>query len=161
MFQQSWDDLVSAANRAEAKARIHGSHHLDQQCPRGKRPLKMCLNPHEQPAQPKASAPQTRAHSPPADQSEASGRAQRERKRTLRGKGHREASPATSQDVSEPNDSRTDASGTNATQAEEAQKEAPKRKRQNGPNKRDVHEVTCYNCNKKGHYAKHCTEPKD
>lgn len=40
------DDLVSAANRAEAKARIHSNHHLDQRCPKGKRPLKMSINSH-------------------------------------------------------------------------------------------------------------------
>ncbi len=76
-------------------------------------------------------------------------------------RGNREASPAKSQeDVSE-----TDASEADASQAEEAQQEAqqeaPKRRRRNGPSKRDASEITCYNCNKKGHYAKYCTESKD
>lgn len=55
------DDLVSAANRAEAKARIHSNHHLDQRCPKGKRPLKMSL-----------------ANPPQSDQSEATEKARKD-----------------------------------------------------------------------------------
>ncbi len=40
----SWDNLIRAANKAEARAKIQGSTHLDQQCPKGKRPLKMSFN---------------------------------------------------------------------------------------------------------------------
>ncbi len=72
-------------------------------------------------------------------------------------RGYREASPAKSkEDVSE-----TNASEANATQAGEIQKEAKQKRRRNGPNKRDTSEITCYNCNKKSHYAKYYTEPKD
>ena len=39
-----WDDLISAANKAEARAKIQESTYLDQQCPKGKKPLKMSLN---------------------------------------------------------------------------------------------------------------------
>ncbi len=39
-----WDDQIKIANKAEARARIQGSTHLDQQCPKGKRPLKMSPN---------------------------------------------------------------------------------------------------------------------
>ncbi len=39
-----WDDLIRAANKAEARAKIQGSTHLDQRCSRGKRLLKMSLN---------------------------------------------------------------------------------------------------------------------
>ncbi len=39
-----WDDLIRAANKAEARAKIQGSTHLDQRCPKGKRPLKISLN---------------------------------------------------------------------------------------------------------------------
>ncbi len=77
---------------------------------------------------------------------------------------HREASPAKSQeDASETDASEADASQAGEAQEaqQESQQEAPKRRRQNGPSRRDASEVTCYNCNKKGHYAKYCTKPKD
>ncbi len=41
--QLPWDKLVKAANRAEAKARIHNNQHLDQRYPKGKRSLKLTL----------------------------------------------------------------------------------------------------------------------
>ncbi len=108
-----WDDLIRAANKAEARAKIQGSTHLDQRCPKGRRPLKMSLNARDN----QATAPQTRPHSPPAGQSKAPGGARRERKRMRQGRrGDREASPAKSQeDVSE-----TDASKADASQAGEA-----------------------------------------
>ncbi len=39
-----WDDLIRAANKAEAKIKIPRSTHLDQRYPRGKWPLKISLN---------------------------------------------------------------------------------------------------------------------
>ncbi len=78
----------------------------------------MSLNAQDNQAEkPRVTAPQIRAHSPPADQSKPSGGARREKKQTHQGRQeHREASPATSQeDVS-----KTDASETNATQDGEA-----------------------------------------
>ncbi len=39
-----WDDLIRAANMAEARAKIQGSTHLDQRCLKRKRPWKMSLN---------------------------------------------------------------------------------------------------------------------
>ncbi len=39
-----WDDLIRAANKAKTRAKIQGSTHLDQRCPKGKQPLKMNLN---------------------------------------------------------------------------------------------------------------------
>ncbi len=73
-----WDDLIRAANKVEARAKIQGSTHLDQRCSKGKQPLKISLNAQDD----QVTAPQTRAHSPPAGQSEASGGAWRERKQT-------------------------------------------------------------------------------
>ncbi len=121
----------------------------------------------DQAKKPKATAPQARAHFLPADQSKASEEARKERKQTRWGRwGHKEASHAKNQeDVSETNASEINAFEANASQAgeaqKEAQKEAPKRRRWNGPSRRDASKVICYNCNKKGHYAKYCTKPKD
>ncbi len=39
-----WDDLIRVANKAEARVKIQKSTHLDQQCPKEKRPLNMSLN---------------------------------------------------------------------------------------------------------------------
>ncbi len=157
-----WDDLIRAANKAEARAKIQGSTHLDQRCPKERQPLKMSLNAQDKQAEPKATASQIRAHSLTAGQSGVFGGARRERKQTCRERrGHREASPAKSQKDA----SKTDASEADASQAGEAQQEAqqetPKRKCRNGPSRRDASAVTCYNYNKKGHYAKYCTAPKD
>ncbi len=78
-----WDNLIKAANKAEARAKIQGSIHLDQQCLKGKQLLKMSLNVQDNQAEnPKAIALQARAHSLLAGQSKASGGARKERKQT-------------------------------------------------------------------------------
>lgn len=38
------NNLVSTANKAKTRAKIHGNTHLDQRCPKEKRPLKISLN---------------------------------------------------------------------------------------------------------------------
>ncbi len=116
-----WDDLIRAANKVEARAKIQGSTHLDQKCPKRRQPLKMSLNARDDRATPKATAPQIRAHSPPAGQSEVSGGARRERKQTCREKqGHREASSTKSQEDA----SETDAFKADTSQVGKAQKKA-------------------------------------
>ncbi len=66
-----WDDLIRAANKSEARAKIQGSTHLDQRCPKGKRPLKMSLNTRDdQVEKTKATFPQTKASPPASDQLE-------------------------------------------------------------------------------------------
>ncbi len=159
-----WDNLIRAANKVKARAKIQRNTHLDQRCPKRKHTLKMSLNTQDNQAEkPKTTTPQARAHSPPADQSEASGWTRREKKQMCQGRrGHREASPATSQeDAFKPNASKTDAFKANVTQAGDAQKEVLKKKRRNSPIRRDISEVKCYNCNKKGYYTKYCTKLKD
>ncbi len=45
-----WDDPIRVANKAEARAKIQGSTHLDQQCLKRKRSLKISLNSRDDPA---------------------------------------------------------------------------------------------------------------
>ncbi len=45
----SWDDLIKAVNKAEARAKIQKNTHLDQRYPKRKRPLKMSLNSRDNP----------------------------------------------------------------------------------------------------------------
>ncbi len=86
----------------------------------------MSLNARDDQAKPKVTALQAKPHSPPAGQSKAPGGAWRERKQTRQGRrGHREASPAKSQeDASEIDAFENNASEADASQAGEAQKEA-------------------------------------
>lgn len=54
--------------------------------------------------------------------------------------------------------SNTLASGTNTTPAI---KKTGQNQGQNRGQNHDISEVTCYNCNKKAHYAKSCTKTKN
>lgn len=66
-----WDNQIRAANKFEARAKIHGSIYLDQLCPKGTIPLKMSLNSwHNQAKKIKAIYPQIKASLPTCDQSE-------------------------------------------------------------------------------------------
>ncbi len=147
--QLPWYDLVSAANRAEAKTHIEDYRHLDQRCPKGKRPLKRSINSRDErpgkksqpkattsgltvtPAKPAASGSQ-RLEPGPEDSEKARKEKKKKAFRKRRGKGRREGSaPAT---------------GSNAESTV-------------GKKNRDLSQVTCYTCNKKGYYSRDCTEP--
>ncbi len=77
-----WDDLVRAANKAEARARIQGSTHLDQRYPKRKRPLKKSLNSRDDQAKKlKATDLPAKADPPKSDQSEASNKIRKDQKK--------------------------------------------------------------------------------
>ncbi len=77
-----WDNLIRAANKAEARAKIQRSIHLNQWCPKGKRLLKMSLNSRDDQAKKaKATLPQAKASSPASDQSEAPEKIRKEKKK--------------------------------------------------------------------------------
>ncbi len=149
-----WDDLIRAANKAEARAKIQGSTHLDQQCHKGKRPLKMSLNARDDQAKKtKATPPLTKASPPTSDQSEVTEKAKEKARKEKQRRGHQGK-----QDRQEERDGSPAATGANATQATEGQK---KKRRDGQGSKRDISEITCCNCNKKGHYSRECTKPKN
>ncbi len=149
-----WDDLIRVANKAEARAKIQGNTHLDQQCPKGKRPLKISLNARDDQAEKTtATSPKAKASPPASDQSEVTEKAKEKARKEKKRRGHQGK-----RDRQEGQDGSPVATGANTTQATEGQKK--KRRDGQGP-KRDISEITCYNCNKKGHYSRDCTEPKN
>ncbi len=149
-----WDDLIRAANKAEARAKIQESTHLDQRCLKRKRPLKITLNAcDDQAEKTKVISPQTKASLPASNQSEITEKAKEKARKEKKRRGHQRK-----WDRREERDGSPVAMGANATQAIEGQKK--KRRDSQGP-KRDISEITCYNCNKKGHYSRNCTEPKN
>ncbi len=142
-----WDDLIRAANKAKARAKIQGSTHLDQRCPKGKRPLMMSLNSRddqpEKVQQKSGVVSQGQAPDKALDktsQAEQENKAFEKVKKDKKQKSHR-AKRDRQKDS-------TSASRTNTTPT--------KKKIQ----KRDISEITYYNCNKKSHYVSDCTEPK-
>ncbi len=77
-----WDNLIRAANKAKARAKIQGSTHLDQHCSKRKRPLKMSLNSWDDQAEKaKAILPQAKASPLASDQSETSEKIRKKKKK--------------------------------------------------------------------------------
>ncbi len=143
-----WDDLIKTANKAEARAKIQGSTHLDQRCPKAKRPLKMSLNSWDN--QPEKAQQKSGAVSQgevlnkaldKANQAKYRNQASEKAKKDKKQKSHR-----AKQDRREDS---TSASTTNTTPA-----------KKNTGQKWDISEITYYNYNKKGHFASDCTKPK-
>ncbi len=101
----------------------------------------------------KATPPYTKASLPTFDQSEVT-----EKVKEKAGKEKIRRGRPRKQDRREGQDGSSAITGTNATQAIKGQKK--KRHDGQGP-KMDISEITCYNCNKKGHYSRDCTETKN
>ncbi len=86
-----WDDLIRAANKAKARAKIQGSTHLDQRCLKGKQPLKMSLNARDdQVKKTKATPSQTKASPPTSDQSEVTKKAKEKARKEMKKRGHQD-----------------------------------------------------------------------
>ncbi len=148
-----WNDLIKAANKAEARAKIQRSTHLDERYPKAKWPLKMSLNARDNQAKMTKATPPTKASLPTSDQSEVTEKAKEKAKKEKKRKRHQEK-----RDRRKEQDGSLVATEANAIQAMESQKQ----KRRDGQgSKTDIFEIPCYNCNKKGHYSRDCTEPKN
>ncbi len=83
------DDLITAANKAEARAKIQGSTHLDQQCPKEKQPLKISLNAYDDQAEKtNAISLWTKASPSTFDQSEVTEKVKEKAKKKKKRKEH-------------------------------------------------------------------------
>ena len=146
-----YEELVAKAVRTEAKAGLRPSSYVretDLSCLRGNRPAHTtahkvqtqgAVNRGDDSKASKGSA-STPASASTQD-SEPSDKAKKDKKKNWRGK----------RDSREPKESTTPASGVNAAEVGGG--------RQRRRNKKDLSGVTCYNCNKKGHFANKCPEP--
>ena len=149
--------IVKKAVAAEAKANLRSqatTKDMDQHCPWGSRSANSTAaknqgqsikDPREE--EPKVRAPES--STPRSSNPESSAKARREKKdrrrREQRGRrGQGSSTPAT---------------GVNAAEPVEAKKNDDRNRNHSGGATRDLNQVRCYNCNKKGHYASNCTEP--
>ena len=144
----SWEKFVEKAMDAEAKASLQPPsilHEMDQHCSYGNQPAHStvaksqasstrdpCNNPVKKPPLPLAPKPSNSSH---AGSSETSNKkARREKKK------HRRLDQQQDQ-------GRKDTSSTPATGA-------------NSGTKKDISQITCFNCNTKQHYSRNCSEPR-
>ena len=139
-----YEELVLKAVRAEAKAGLRPSSYVreaDLQVLRGSRPTHTTAHKVQtQGAVTRGDESKTKAPaSTPAQDSEPSNKARKDKK-----KRHQDRRGSR-----EPKDSSTPAFGVNRAEAGGGRRK----------NKKDLSGVTCYNCNKKGHYSNKCPEP--
>ena len=151
--QLPWDKLLKAANRTEAKARIHNNQHLDQRCPKGKRPLKLTLkDSNEQSSEKtKAAPPQQKfAGSPQSEQ--AAEKAWKEKKKNWHRKKRKKKEAGA-------NSEGTPATRSNATSGKNKSGQNGGLNKGQNRSQQDLIQITCWICDKKRHYATDCKEP--
>ena len=161
---ESFVQMVKKAGVAEAKANLRSratTRDMDQHCPRGSRSAtaakastqgQSIKDPREE--EPKVRAPES---TPRSNNPEPSAKTRRDKKdrrrRDQRGRRGQEGStPATKVNAAEPGE------------ANKKKNDDRNRNRSGGATRdsRDLSQVRCYNCNKKGHYSNNCTElPKN
>ena len=140
----TWEELVEKAIEAEAKVSLLPSpfvRDMDQRCPRGNRPATLtksqtssARDPRDEPSE-KAQNPKP-SHSSRSENSETSDpKARKEKKKKYRREQARKDSGS------------TPATSVNMTEA-------------SGGARKDMSQISCYNCTKKGHYSRNCPEPR-
>ena len=154
---EHWEELVRKTIAAEAKAALRPSSYvreMDQHCPRGNRPAyatsvkaqgSSMKDPRSQDYKPKSSGPGVASGSGSGSGPQRTDSESFSRSKKRKGGPNKKKSD-------------TPASGVNTTEAGDGQKS--KKQRRQERNKRDVKDVTCYNCDKKGHYATTCPKPR-
>ncbi len=139
-----WDDLIKKATRAEAKAKIQGNRDLDQRCPRGNRPIYTTIgkNPATQDCQNTtfASVEDTQSAGQPNSELE-----------------------SFVSNISRSQSARSETrSQTNAPHKMpwRQRKEQHRLEQGRNPARKDLSHIICFDCDKSGHYADKCTEPR-
>ena len=144
----SWEELVEKAIEVQVKVNFLPSsfvRDMDQRCPQGNRPTTMSKSqasstrdPRDEPSLDKVLASNKPPHfsrSENGDTSDKKARKEKKKKQCRR-------------DVEQAGKDPTPATGVNASSTK------------THPWRKDPSLITCYNCNKKGHYADHCSEPR-
>ncbi len=126
---------------------------MNQRCPKGKRLLKLMLkDSNEQSSEKiKAAPPQQKSVGSPQSE-QAAEKARKEKKKTRHCKkrkrkeagAHSEGTPAT---------------GSNATGGKKKAGQNREQKKGQNQSQQNLSQITCWNCDKKGHYVTDCKEP--
>ena len=150
---ESFDQMVKMAVNAEAKSALRpcsSTKEMDQHCLRGKRPTNSTKSQGSAMKDPRTEEPKVRGtkSSSRPQRSEFSEKARKEKKKEQQ------------QRDQERQKGSTPATGVNTAQTGEPhQKKKKKHRSDKAP--RDTSQVKCYNCQKMGHYATTCPEPKN
>ena len=147
----SFEEMVQRAVNAEAKAGLRSStmvRDLDARCPRGHRPShntssKMQTQGSKDSSRLKETKPKDPKSAPSRDDAAESPKKddRKDKKKRFRGQRREHTGERKEQ---------TPATNVNTTDVSKKKKK-----------RRDVSEITCFNCDKKGHFASNCTKPKN